>query len=67
MLRQEGLGDTRGCRGQQGQTTRVFVCYVKELGFALRTLESQEKVLSRRLSKVVAMVWRRDWRIWEMS
>ena len=59
MLRQEGPGDTRGCRGQQGQTTRFFVYYVKELGFALRTLESQEKVLSRRLSKVVvAMVWR---------
>lgn len=42
--------------------------YVKELGFAVRTLGSQKKVLSRRLSKVVvAMVWRRDWRIWEMS
>ena len=59
MLRQEGQGDTRGCRGQQDQTTRFFVYYVKELGFPLRTLESQEKVLSRRLSKVVvAMVWR---------
>ena len=68
MVRQEGQGDTQGCRGQWGQTTRLFVYYVKELGFALRTLESQEKVLSRRLSKVVvARVWRRDWRIREMS
>lgn len=67
-MRQEGQGGTRGCRGQRGQTTRFFVYYVKELGFALRTLESQEKVLSKRLSRVViAMVWRRDWRIREMS
>lgn len=59
VVRQEGQGDTRGCRGQWSQTTRFLVYYVKELGFALRTLESQDKVLSRRLSKVViAMVWR---------
>lgn len=41
---------------------------LRNLDFALRTLESWEKVLSRRFSKIaLAVVWRLDWRIREKS
>ena len=41
---------------------------LRNLDFALRTLESWEKVLSRRFSKIaLAVVWRLDRRIREKS
>lgn len=45
----------------------VLYIMLRNSGFARRTLESQEKVLSRRIPKIaLAVVWRLVWRIREM-